>query len=636
MSTTCAAFTTLCRALEFARRRSGLGTVVLVAGVLFGGAGADAKGAWTAPVRLDARGSSPVVAVDERGDAVAVWSECSPGCAERSLVSDYLAAGATTWAGPESITTGGYFGTVGTDGAGNAVALWSGPAGIGSAIRAASSGTWQSSTVSSASASGFDEMRLAVDPAGDAVAVWEREFLIEAAVRSAKTGAWLAPVVISNATEHSSEATSRSTRTVTSWYRMEGLRNLKPLHASRLTASHALSSSGTRRASKRHRDKPVGRGSSRSRCRLAEARPSLGSRSTPTVTPLRSGASRAAPTSSRVISRPLAAGPLAPVPLVSSAFADSGGSYGGLQLALDGSGEATAAWSGRAGVELSYSYAPRVSGGGRPSYPAQRPARPGAKLAVGARGAAVSPRGRANQILPTIRCMSELRSPVRAPGRHGNNRAISRPPRRMAASGCDGAGRKSDRRVGTAGAVRRGRPSARDIQQHLPAGSRWSSRCGAAGRMRARACPAALARTHDPCALSHRATEDEATVSLRPRHDIDLHALVYRSGSRHRYQPRGPGTRARQELAAEQGPPTHARQTVHSPDRRRGPCFAAASPRERTALRSADRSAAGRSGRDIPRARSRAQRKRQLAANRAPLPCRTLISPPYPGAGTQA
>ena len=385
MSTRCAGFTTLCRALGFARRRRGLGTVVLAAGVLFGGGGADAKGAWTAPVRLDAGGSSPAVAVDGRGDAVAVWPECSPGCAERSLISDYLAAGTTTWAGPVPITTGGYFGTVGTDGAGNAMTLWSGPAGIGSAVRAASSGTWQSTSVSSASPSGFDEMRLAVDPAGDAVAVWEREFLVEAAVGSAKTGAWLAPVVISGATEHASEpavAIGAHGDIEAAWkvYEPETTPCQPPHSVPCVVILHSKDSiKAASRQAGGSWQQPVTLQTGDSAIQPRIALDSDGN-----ATSIWSIASGADIVESDF--KAAGGGWLAPVPLVSSAFVARSGLYGGLQLALDGNGEATAAWSGVDASERDPQgvwQRPTVLSGTQANAA-------GVKLAVNARGAAVA------------------------------------------------------------------------------------------------------------------------------------------------------------------------------------------------------------------------------------------------------
>jgi len=162
-----------------------------------------AGGAWSAPVTLSAtaqRLTNPQVAVDPKGDAVAVWSlfDSPNGFTVKS--AQRLAGGA--WSAPVSLPAAGDFSDpharLSIDSQGDAVAVWRGPDGIQSARRPAG-GAW--STAVSLFGRGHDP-EVAVNPRGDAVAVWLRggEYGVvlraasyEAAARLQRARAYAAP-----------------------------------------------------------------------------------------------------------------------------------------------------------------------------------------------------------------------------------------------------------------------------------------------------------------------------------------------------------------------------------------------------------------------------------------------------------
>ena len=162
-----------------------------------------AGGAWQAaqgisPATGDA--VNPHVAMDARGDAVAVWAHANiiegsyrpAGGSWQAVASDLSAAGQNA-AAPQ----------VAIDGQGNAVAIWRRSDGtnqiVQTSTRSAATGAWQA-TPDDLSATGQDaaDPEVAVDPQGDAVAVWSRgnaimqTLFIQASTRPAG-GAWQAP-----------------------------------------------------------------------------------------------------------------------------------------------------------------------------------------------------------------------------------------------------------------------------------------------------------------------------------------------------------------------------------------------------------------------------------------------------------
>jgi hypothetical protein len=155
---------------------------------------------WLPPLDVSTPGTDalvPVVAVDPRGDAMAVWAQ------SMNKHWTVLAAKRTAsrpWSPPRAIssdTNDAASPQVATDAAGNAVAVWQWFDGQNSIIQSAAydirKARWSGPT--NLSLSGRDSVapRLAVDDKGDAVAVWTTlsfaGWTVEAATRSAG-GAW--------------------------------------------------------------------------------------------------------------------------------------------------------------------------------------------------------------------------------------------------------------------------------------------------------------------------------------------------------------------------------------------------------------------------------------------------------------
>ncbi len=157
-----------------------------------------AGGAWQAPVDLssvEAPGSGyPQLAVDERGDAIAIWT-CFGGPIEES----FRPAGGV-WGAPVVVSETGSEPEVVLDGQGNALAVWDGWPGVESAFMPAG-GSWQASVeVSGSGVAGG--LHVAVNGRGDAAAIWEQwtsGFLSPGTVQTAfrtAGGVWQAPVNI--------------------------------------------------------------------------------------------------------------------------------------------------------------------------------------------------------------------------------------------------------------------------------------------------------------------------------------------------------------------------------------------------------------------------------------------------------
>jgi hypothetical protein len=155
-----------------------------------------AGGAWQAPVDLsqvEAPGSGyPQLAVDERGDAIVIWT-CFCGSIEESI----RPAGGV-WGAPVVVSETGSDPEVALDGQGDALAVWDGWPGVESAFMPAG-GSWQAPVeVSGSGVAG--EPHVAVNSWGDAAAIWEQwtnGFLSPRTVQTAfmpAGGVWQAPV----------------------------------------------------------------------------------------------------------------------------------------------------------------------------------------------------------------------------------------------------------------------------------------------------------------------------------------------------------------------------------------------------------------------------------------------------------
>lgn len=156
---------------------------------------------WTAPTALSAAGrdaQTPQVAVDARGDAVAVWASVMES--GWTVDAAYRPAGgswqkAVPIQAPQQATAAP---DVVIDAAGRAVAAWASTAGRGWRVRTAtrgSDGRWTApTTLSGSDPTGSVAPQLALQGTNDVLAVWSRSVggtnIIESVTRSAAKAKW--------------------------------------------------------------------------------------------------------------------------------------------------------------------------------------------------------------------------------------------------------------------------------------------------------------------------------------------------------------------------------------------------------------------------------------------------------------
>jgi len=172
-----------------------------------------AGGSWGAPVRLSAGGENadePSVGLDRAGNAVAVWRRYD-GFDDIVQAATRAAGGA--WQAPIDLSDAGqnaYEPQIAVDEGGDAVAVWARSDGSHTIIQAANrpvNGSWGTSVDLSAAGENAAEPQVAVDAAGDAIAVWQRfngaDNVVQAAARPAG-GIWQSPVDLSESAEDAS------------------------------------------------------------------------------------------------------------------------------------------------------------------------------------------------------------------------------------------------------------------------------------------------------------------------------------------------------------------------------------------------------------------------------------------------
>jgi PKD domain len=158
---------------------------------------------WSAPTSLSPSGrdaQAPRVAVNARGDAIAVWA--SVGLTGWTVQGSYRPAGGT-WQ-PSAPTQAPQAGTASTDvvldADGRAVAVWAATSGSGWRVQSSSrnpDGIWTKVTaLSGLDATGSIAPQLALEETGDVLAVWSRTIgvktVIEAATQSSAKRSWSA------------------------------------------------------------------------------------------------------------------------------------------------------------------------------------------------------------------------------------------------------------------------------------------------------------------------------------------------------------------------------------------------------------------------------------------------------------
>ncbi len=166
-----------------------------------------ADGRWSLPEtisNLGEKSTEPQVALNDAGDAVAVWRIRNHLVRDKVQSASRSAGG--TWSVPTNISEPGRDSTrakVAIDGSGLAIAIWERIAKGGKVIQSASlpaGGRWSAPKDLSAKNARSEKPHLAVNPKGEAVAVWQhlvhRRFHIQSTSRSRGSG-WSAPVAIS-------------------------------------------------------------------------------------------------------------------------------------------------------------------------------------------------------------------------------------------------------------------------------------------------------------------------------------------------------------------------------------------------------------------------------------------------------
>jgi hypothetical protein len=165
-------------------------------------------GTWAVPTSLSVSGrdaDSPRVAVDARGDAVAVWASVS--LSGWTIEAAYRPAGGT-WESAvdlEPPQPGAAAPDVVLDPAGHAVVVWASTSGVGWRVDAAyrgAGGAWSKAiALSGLDPSGSVAPQLGLEGSGDVTAVWSRptgtSTAVESATRDAVRGTWSAPRQIS-------------------------------------------------------------------------------------------------------------------------------------------------------------------------------------------------------------------------------------------------------------------------------------------------------------------------------------------------------------------------------------------------------------------------------------------------------
>lgn len=189
-------------------RRSALTIVLAATGLgvpLLAALPAAAAPTWLAPVKLSATGQNaerPQVAVDARGDAVAVWTRLDEETGFYVVEAAGRPAGSGAWQSAVRVSnTGKQAATpvVGVDAAGDAVVAWESFDGaeyaVEEATRTGLSGTWGTPLPLKKLGGALQPgPGLAVDGKGDAVVVWDRteasKGIVEAAARPASASSW--------------------------------------------------------------------------------------------------------------------------------------------------------------------------------------------------------------------------------------------------------------------------------------------------------------------------------------------------------------------------------------------------------------------------------------------------------------
>ncbi len=197
------------RALLAHGMRAVLGCFVLMA---LSAVPALAAPSWSSPPTslvapiIDQHAEEPQVAVDAKGDAIAVWREDTVSF-EQFIMADVRPAATGVWGAPVAISTSEDPGEphVAIDAEGEAVAVWVASNDhavhyvVQAATGSATTGIWKAAVNLSSESQYANEPQIAVNATGQAAAAWrgnEPGEMIEAAVEPVK-GEWQTPIDIS-------------------------------------------------------------------------------------------------------------------------------------------------------------------------------------------------------------------------------------------------------------------------------------------------------------------------------------------------------------------------------------------------------------------------------------------------------
>jgi hypothetical protein len=195
-----------------------------------------ASGEWSEPDDISPAGEdvaaleAPDVAIDAAGNAIAVWRL---GGTTHIVQAAIRPAGQEDWAAPDDLSDAGQNGAepaVAMNDAGDAVAVWThvdGTDTVQGAVRPMA-GTWAEPADLSDGGQEAGQPDVAIDEAGEAVAVWHRfdgsDFIVQGSVRSAG-GDWAEPDDLS-ASGHDGMspvvAMNGAGSAVAMWYRSDG------------------------------------------------------------------------------------------------------------------------------------------------------------------------------------------------------------------------------------------------------------------------------------------------------------------------------------------------------------------------------------------------------------------------------
>lgn len=195
----------------------------------------------TADLVVSAQAFDPIVAIDDDGNAVAIWRASSGG--DTILQGATLAAGSLIWVSTTDLSSTGQAVAhdIAMNANGEAVAVWSDtPGGIVLAATLASgSGVWVPATapLSQPLQPGFNP-QVAIDPSGNAVAVWQTNgpgAVIRGSLLAAGSSTWIPTTDLTSAdfSEIPQVAVDAAGNAVAVWRTINGALN-EAIHAARL------------------------------------------------------------------------------------------------------------------------------------------------------------------------------------------------------------------------------------------------------------------------------------------------------------------------------------------------------------------------------------------------------------------